>query len=332
MDIYKYINSTDVRKHLEEINYQFNTLEAAYLIYFCRSLTLEERHQAWQELIDTMPDMSPKDHFDHCRWVSFEDSILSCLKQHIRNEKKILEEFSQITKGAFCIRLVDKNGKEFDSYYYSYWPMFKIDEVYDFIHTYIEDDEGELCKYKIYCKVDGSKKRLCITMSRNDEVLEVEIDDEHYPRPRLDIQLESMWFAFPTPFKKGDILIDPERPEPSGLWSGPFVFQRTAAEYLTSKGKQGHDCTDMTANGWFQDEDGIIYSECMHDYMSLEYYPIEKLQGVQKTLIALSNQIKGKIDYELFLNAYHSILMEEYAKKIRPRYFSEEGLALAGLK
>ena len=38
------------------------------------------------------------------------------------------------------------------------------------------------------------------------------------------------------------------------------------------------------------------------------------------------------IHYELFLNAYHSILMEAYAKKNRPRYFSEEGLALAGLK
>ena len=34
MDIYKYINSKDVRKHLEKINYQFNTLEAAYLIFF----------------------------------------------------------------------------------------------------------------------------------------------------------------------------------------------------------------------------------------------------------------------------------------------------------
>ena len=70
----------------------------------------------------------------------------------------------------------------------------------------------------------------------------------------------------------------------------------------------------------------------MHDYMSLEYYPIEKLKGVQKILIALSNHIKGEIDYELFLNAYHSILMEAYVKKTRPRYFSEEGLALAGLK
>ena len=105
MNIYKYINSKDVRKYLEKIDYQFNTLEAAYLIYFCRSLTLKERHKAWQEVIDTMPDMAPKDHFDHFGWEYFEDSIHSCLKQHIINEQKILEEFSQVTKGAFCIKL-----------------------------------------------------------------------------------------------------------------------------------------------------------------------------------------------------------------------------------
>lgn len=51
-----------------------------------------------------------------------------CLRQHIRNEQKILEEFSQINKGACCIRLVDKYDKEFDSYYHTYWPMFKIDD------------------------------------------------------------------------------------------------------------------------------------------------------------------------------------------------------------
>jgi hypothetical protein len=47
MNLFKYINSKDIRKHLEEIDYQFNTLEAAYLIYFCRSLTLAERHKAF---------------------------------------------------------------------------------------------------------------------------------------------------------------------------------------------------------------------------------------------------------------------------------------------
>lgn len=332
MDIYKYMNSKDIREHLRSINYQFNTLEAAYLIYFCYSLTLEEKHKAWQEIIDTMPDMAPKDHFDHFCWEYFEDSIHACLKQHIKNECKILEEFSQVEKGAFYIRMFDKNDKEFNKSCYSDCLMTEIEDVYCYIHNYIKDDEGELCKYIIHCTPNNLQKRFCITINRNDETIDVEIDSEHYPQPRLDWQLETMWFAFPTPFKRGDIVIDAQRPEPSKLWSGPFVFDETAAEWLTSRGKKGHDYTDMTAKGWFQDEDGVIYGECMHDYMSLEYYPYENLKGVQRILIALSNHIKGEIDDELFINAYHSLLMEEYAKKIRPRYYTDKGLRLAGLR
>lgn len=332
MDILRFVNSKAIREHLENINYQFNTLEAAYLIYFCRSLTLEKRHRAWREAIETMPDMAPKDHFDHFCWEYFGDSIHACLKQHIKNEQILLDDFTKVKKGAFYVRIFDKSDKELNASFNSDRLMTDIDDIYDYIHNYIKDDEGELCKYKVYCKPNNSQKRLCVTINRNDEIIDVEIDSEHYPQPRLDWQLETMWFAFPTPFKRGDIVIDPQRPEPSKLWSGPFVFDETAAEWLTSRNKKGHDYTDMTANGWFQDKDGVIYGECMHDYMSIEYYPPEKLKGVQRILIALSNHIKNEIGDELFINAYHSMLMGEYAKKIRPRYYTDEGLKLAGLK
>ena len=51
MDIYRFVNSKDIRKYLKEANYQFNTLEAVYLVYFARYLTLNERHNAWNEII-----------------------------------------------------------------------------------------------------------------------------------------------------------------------------------------------------------------------------------------------------------------------------------------
>ncbi len=325
MDLCKYINSKDVAAHLRIIHYPFNTLEAAYLVFFCRSLTLKEKHKAWQEIIDAMPDMAPKDHLDHFCWAYFGDSIHACLKQHIKNEQFILDAFTQIKKGAFYVRTFDANDKECSTSTCSNALMTDIDDVYDYIHNYITDDEGELCKYKVYCAPDRSQKRFCITLNRNDEILDVEIDSEHYPQPQLDWQLETMWFAFPTPFKRGDIVIDAQRPEPSDLRDGPFVFDKTAAEWLTSRGKTGYDYTDMTADGWFLDEDGIVYGACTHDYMSLEYYPPEKLKGAQRILLPLRDHIKGEIDDVLFVNAYHSLLMEEYAKKIRLRYDTDEG-------
>ena len=56
VDVCRFINSKDIRDYLRSINYQFTPIEAAWLIYYCRELTLQEKHAAWQELIDTMPD------------------------------------------------------------------------------------------------------------------------------------------------------------------------------------------------------------------------------------------------------------------------------------
>ena len=335
MDILRFVNSKAIREHLKKINYKFNTLEAAYLIYFCRSLTFEERHKAWKELINTMPDMAPAEYFDKHWWEPYGDSIHSCLKQHMENEREILDEFLKIKNGAFFVRMYDKYDKDYDIYVYPRFEylMTNIDDTYDFINKFIKDDDEDVVhSYTICCQPNDSRKQFYVTFNRDGDALTVEVAAEHQDKPSLDILLETMWFAFPTPFKRGDIVIDNQRPESSQLWSGPFVFDETAAEWLTRRGKKGHDYTDMTANGWFQNEDGTIYGECMHDYMSLEYYPIKKIEGVQKVLLALSNRIKGEIDEELFANAYHSILLEEYVKRVRPYWITDEGLKFEGLK
>ena len=56
MNVLKFVNSKDIRKHLRNIGYECSPLEAAWLIYQCRSATVEEKHAAWDKLIETMPD------------------------------------------------------------------------------------------------------------------------------------------------------------------------------------------------------------------------------------------------------------------------------------
>ena len=56
MDIYRFIDSRDMREHLQKLNYSFTTPEAAFLVYWCKAATLEERIAAWREIIDTMPN------------------------------------------------------------------------------------------------------------------------------------------------------------------------------------------------------------------------------------------------------------------------------------
>ncbi len=56
MDITRFVNSKDIREHLQAIHHQFDTVTAAYLVWQCRGATLEEKFAAWEEIVKTMPD------------------------------------------------------------------------------------------------------------------------------------------------------------------------------------------------------------------------------------------------------------------------------------
>lgn len=89
----------------------------------------------------------------------------------------------------------------------------------------------------------------------------------------------------------------------------------------------------MTAHGYFQNEDGSVYYECMHHYLDLEYCR-EEPQGTRRVLTAFSSFERGEIDGELLSIAYHVLLGEERLRREREKLsrFTDEGLRLAGVK
>lgn len=94
--------------------------------------------------------------------------------------------------------------------------------------------------------------------------------------------------------------------------------------------RKNGDTSDMNAWGYFQDTDGTIYHEVMHNYMDLEYYH-DELTGKKRILKALSNFVKGEIDVEFLCRAYHSLMCDEYTKDSIPCDFTDEDLKLAGI-
>ena len=144
---------------------------------------------------------------------------------------------------------------------------------------------------------------------------------------------DGLWFEFPTPFQKGDIVWNPDQPE--GFCAGPFVITGVCLDGIESdKTKENirkdGDSSDMCAGGFFLNEDGSIYGECMSNYMDLEFYN-KDLTGSNRTLIALSNFLKNEIDPALFARAYHQIIMAGYAENSIPLDYLKTGMILAGL-
>ena len=138
----------------------------------------------------------------------------------------------------------------------------------------------------------------------------------------FDLQLtdffDNLWFHFPVPYKKGDILYDPCRSQKC-LESGPVVMTGITPLAYEEDGREYSDTSDMNVRGYFQKDDGTIYFETTWNYMDYEYCPQAELKGKRRILTALSNYIKDNIDIEMLLRAYHFVLLEEAGKDIMPK-------------
>ena len=51
MDIGRFVDSAAIRAYLKEQNYPFSAQEAAFLVYHCKTASLEERVRAWEEIM-----------------------------------------------------------------------------------------------------------------------------------------------------------------------------------------------------------------------------------------------------------------------------------------
>ena len=155
-----------------------------------------------------------------------------------------------------------------------------------------------------------------------------------------ELKEKGMWFVCAD--MGGTTMYDLNLTGPIGLvignegdGAGPFVTTGVCLDGIESdKTKENirkdGDSSDMCAGGFFLNEDGSIYGECMSNYMDLEFYN-KDLTGSNRTLIALSNFLKNEIDPALFARAYHQIIMAGYAENSIPLDYLRTGMILAGL-
>lgn len=335
MDIFRFINSEAIRDHLKSVNYEFSSLEAAWLIYQCHTATIEEKHRAWKELIETMPDCQIAG-----RGYGYEDNMESLhdfLRQYMELEDKYVNEFQEdhhcdSYRGPYVYRiehhysLSDLNDR---------WDFNTVFSQYAAVFEYVLEPDDEVLYTKIVrMKIDDLHATMTAKLTPNLDILEIDPGEIPDSERRIWGQFDLWWFEFPTPFKKGDIVWNPNRP--IGICGGAFALISVCPEGIKDEKlhnylRENGDYTDMFACGYFQNEDGSLYQEVMFNYMDLEYYDKE-LTGVQRTLITMSNYLKGHIDVELLMRAYHQIITQGHANDSMPRDMTEKEMVLAGLK
>ena len=363
MNIIEFINSKAIREHLAKFGDIFSPLDKAYLIYQARQKGVKEKISAMNELLENSEDFELK----NVRWrFHYTDMTFhKLLKGYIETEQYLFDKFFEKEADAVYTYSISWNGEilEYNE------PFADYKSCYDALLKEIADDgyidETEIIKRYVKPSCSELTKTISAVFSKDLAFIHSVCPAAVYPswyeaglselypcsnnavkadrkaiwqykryREIYDI-FDEMWVDVPTPFKKGDILYGPY---PFVMGYGhcePFVLLdvcNNESKERTNKLKQSGDSSDMTAHGYWQSGNGQIYWECMHDYLSLEYYDGD-LKEEKRILKALSSFIKGEIGAVDLMNLYRTILGEKKLKDLKCNMnFLEETMKLAGFE
>lgn len=329
MDILKFVNSKDIREHLRKLNYQFASLEAAWLVWQSKYTTLQEKHEAWEEIIRTMPNCE----IEIRRNVNSYSNLHAFLKKLMEIENSVLESIQQEEGMIYSYSVFDTTEWEDDCGLYSDFKLC-MKEAKNYIVAIAWFGDVDLSHARIDVKQlrlndRGSINHLCsVEYNGYGEVLRIAAygsrgSDEEYERVYNTFQ--EMTFTFPIPFKKGDIVSN------CIFLREPFVFDDLEFEDNIESDLKRDGSMDVIVHGYFQNQStGEIFYGTEYTYMDMEYYEGD-LQREKRVLKSLSNYLKGNIRIDLFANAYKAIVNKEQVGNILAGYRNEE-LELAGLK
>ncbi len=336
MNIYRFINSKDIRFHLQSLRYDFTLPEAAFLVWQCIDATLEEKHEAWCELIRTMPDCGMQKR----RNMSAIKSMHDLLQDYMKLEQKLLREFYQETDAVYFFNLSERDN----SFPNGFSETEKFNRAFLNLTSCLAAIKGGIdgIDPRNILRIEIKKQRLSVpentlTICMNSKLEVMDIDSFRYLLTEREQELlcvfEGMWFAFQTPFKRGDILY--RKSSPKG-WYCPFnqfyvldslstwgTREMSENGFAANDSKEGDrllqnllkdgDVTDMSFSA-YSVEDGQIIFDNVSWYLSLERFD-GALSGAQRMLYPLRDLLTGKIRPDMFLDILRVIRADEEVKR-----------------
>lgn len=318
MDIFRFIDSADIRRYLAEIQYRFSTEEKMFLIWYCKAATLNEKIAAWQEIVGGVPS---------CPW-DYALDIRERVAAYIELQEEMLGQFQAADSCVYQYRLAAAEETDLGSVYRSYE-----DCLAAAIHA---AQAAGCCRLEIRKEpldaAEHSRRIGTCLFNQDGELMQIHCLPTDAEDMMTYLLFEEMWFAIPTPFHSGDIVCSRFSP------NEPFVLtdmvtwdsERMMKELPPSEyDRQMLDCADWTVERLlergdsrimgafgYRAEGGLIRRQKapICDYLDLEYYR-RPLDPSHKILQPVSSYLKKSCGIEFLLNAYcllrQSILPEQ---------------------
>ena len=330
--VLKCVNSNAIRNHLDKTGYRFSSLEAAWLIYQSRGLTVNEKHDAWKGLIDYMPDceIPERNHL-----TRFMPSLHSFLEEYIETEKSLIDGFMRPAGDSkFVAERIPKVESSDDAGEPEFIGIFSSFESFGKAYKELPEPNERTEGFSLRkVTADEGDKGVQVFFSPTLEITGLYAADSKSGRLRelADI-FKGLWFDFPTPFKPGDIVFNPKRPLDIFVLEGinktlcsPSWKQRTCKSYSPTDDSSEHFNNEnmvytgfginmaYASEGAFRDD--RFWLKCESNYMDLEFYN-GPLEGYLKGLVPVSGYFKGNINRDECNKKYREIMESEYSKRL----------------
>lgn len=344
-DICSFLNSDDMADHLREIGYEFTAPEAAFIVHLSQGATLDEKVEAWIEIARTMPDCSMEGRTNMAPIPSFRQFLY----EYVGLLRRDLDAFFKPDGCIFSYSYEETgHGWQDDGNLFS-----SAEGCLGYLkERWADDDDPSVTGFRLAkSKVDSPDGRRddWLSLNRRMEVMGVDCLGEDESDLELKLQLDGMWFAFPAPFKRGDIVISARGgdPRPFVLSSLPTWGEQELLENGFRKGERivdradwrkerllkNGDITDMCCCGYGLGEghfsrefdvwnDAVLYTECMCDcYLDMGRFNGE-LDDSELWMEVVSAHIKGEVDFGETSNLLHYLAVDSEARQLRGVYDS----------
>ena len=333
-----FLNSKDIRQYWQEINYHPSAAETAWLIWQSHNHTMSEKHQAWQQLISETDDdenfLSPS-----YTLLSEECGITSLhafLREYIRVEDDLADQFFNNEPCCYIISSIEFSDGSYKNYHdmvYGTWTSFT-----EAMNSFDSDKTKTVCvtSYGIGDVSDYETAEISAQLKPDMTVMRISSSKTYRHDFALLHAFRGMWFNFPVPFKKGDLV--------TNLYSDeidydnghvPAVIIKTMNDRVNEPNKLGIGGNDdFYAIAYHVDASGKLESDRFTELMDCEYYT-GFLTGNQRQLKTISSFLKGEIDELLMIRAIRKIIAESALDAICNEYsyysYSEDEYSLAGI-
>ena len=323
MDFIRFINSRDIRDHLKKTGYTLRGPEAAYAVYRSREATLKEKFDAWTHMIETMPDcciFSP--------FIGYKGGFHDFLRSYICSNDG----------GIYAVYPWD----EFSDRLFSSYDNL-LEWLRDHLAKYDEEEKKAMVRERIKVKklyIDDREDRpreINIRINERMEIMCAEANPLNGRDLDIDTVFDEMAVKIPTPFRRGDMVIEQGTKKPfvldylkiweeKELLENGFGWSDFPIKYIATrrqKGKKRNNSLNsgyMVAYGYetspYQDIPAMWYDDffAATNYLDLEFYRGE-ITGKNRFLKVVSAFVKGRISAEVLCNSAVLIEKEERAEE-----------------